>query len=236
VLTLELQPLPTDRVRGNELVNRISHRLPLRSMFLHPLAAESFLTDLAANVVVTDAFRSPEASLVALQDDTGSRPPGYSGHNYGLSIDVDIDAALADLRVDKPGFDRWMLARGWRCGRDDGERGIDDRHYDFVKIAERLGRSDLEGPVTDIEQLIALVHGDALMPDSKERQYLLRRLRFYGGVDDGIVGPLTREATAAFQRAWRLTDDAEIKPGVLDPRTRRTLAFVSHQRRLTFAP
>ena len=234
MLTLELQTLPTDRVRGNELVNRITHRLPLRSMFLHPLAAASFLADLADHVVVTDAYRSPEASLVALEAGTGSRPPGYSGHNYGLSIDVDVDAAMRDLGLDKPGFDRWMLERGWRCGRADGERGMDDRHYDFVKLAELLGHADSGAPVLEIEQLIALLYGDTLMPDLKECQLLLRRLRFYGGVDDGLVGPLTREATAAFQRAWRLTGENEVKPGVLDARTRRTLAFVSHQRRLTF--
>jgi hypothetical protein len=232
VLTLELQTLPTDRVRGNELINRVSHRLPLRSMFLHPLAAASFLSDLAEHVIVTDAYRSPEASLVAIEAGSGSRPPGYSGHNFGFSIDVDVDAALADLQLDKPAFDRWMLERGWRCGRTDGERGTDDRHYDFVKLAQLVGRTS--DPDIDVEQLIAAVYGEDLLPDLKECQHLLRRLRLYGGVVDGAVGPLTKEATGAFQRAWRLTEDSQVTAGMLDSRTRRTLAFVAHQRKLTF--
>jgi hypothetical protein len=226
MLTLELQPLPADRVRGADVINGVPKRLPLRSLFLHPRAARSFLDQLADRIVVTDMFRSAEATLVAITTGAGSRAPAFSGHNFGFSIDVEIDRALRDLGLNKSAFDGWMHERGWVCGRDDGARGVDDRHYDFLRAA------DAEAP--DVEHQIRAVYGHDLFPELEECQTLLRRLRMYNGVVDGALGPLTAEALGVFQRAWNLGGDARARR-VLDPRTRRTLAYVTHQRRLSTA-
>jgi hypothetical protein len=206
-----------------EVVNGVPRRLPLRSLFLHPRAARSFVEQLSDRIVVTDMFRSAEASLVAIHTGAGSRAPGYSGHNYGFSIDVDVDHALRELGLNKSAFDGWMQERGWACGRSDGARGLDDRHYDYLRAG------DAEAP--DVEHQIRALYGQDLFPELEECQALLRRLRMYNGVLDGTLGPLTAEALGAFQRAWNVGADGRGRR-VLDPRTRRTLAYVTHQRRL----
>jgi hypothetical protein len=201
----------------------------LRSLFMHPRAAASFLADLADRVVVVDMFRAADASLVAVAHGHGSRSPGFSGHNFGLSIDVDVDRALRELGLNKSAFDRWMADRGWVCGRRDAMRGLDDRHYDYLR-----GANGELAP--DVETVIRATYGDALFPELEECQILLRKLRLYSGVIDGTLGPLTAEAIAAFQRAWNLTTEPRGRRAMLDPRTRRTLAYVTHHRRLGTTP
>jgi hypothetical protein len=232
MLTLDLKAIPAGKVRGTHVVNRISGKLPLRSLFLHPVTADAFLADLADAVSVIDMYRSAEVTMMAIASGRGTRPPGYSGHNFGFSIDVDLDATLAELRLDKPGFDAWMSARGWHCEREDGARGLDDHHYDHFGLVEQLALVSATDPIRDVEQLIARIYGEALAPDPEESQRLLKKLRHYGGVLDGVIGPVTVEAIRIFQRAWQLDRDPQVQPGALDARTRRTLAFVCGQRRL----
>jgi len=231
MLTLDLKALPANRVRGSYVVNRIPGKLPLRSLFLHPEAADAFLADLT-QVSVTDMYRSAEVTLMAVAAGRGTRPPGYSGHNFGFSIDVDLDATLPELGLDKPGFDAWMRTRGWHCERKDSARGLDDHHYDYLGLAAQLALVSPTDPLVDVEQLIARVYGEALAPDPEECQRLLKKLRHYGGILDGVIGPVTTEAIRIFQRAWQLDRDPQVERGVLDARTRRTLAFVCCQRRL----
>jgi hypothetical protein len=232
MLYLELSPLPADRIHGTELINGVPKRLPLWSGFLHPLAARSYLDDLAQWVVVVDMFRPAEASLIAIASGTGSRPPGYSGHNYGFSIDVKLDPTLTDLRISKAAFDRWMVERGWYCARRDAVRGTDDAHYDYLRAGAELNLASTADPIKDVEQLILRVYGDALFPNDEECQVALKKMKLFGGVVDGVLGPLTQEAIRIFQRAWNLVGDDRVTPGALDARTRRTLAYVAHQRRL----
>jgi hypothetical protein len=232
MLTLDLKALPSNRVRGSYVINRIPGKLPLRSLFLHPLAADSFLADLADAVSVTDMFRSAEVTMMAIAAGRGTRLPGYSGHNFGFSIDIDLDVTLRERRLEKAAFDSWMAARGWHCERRDGTRGLDDHHYDFLALGEQLGLAPMSDPIRDLETLIVRVYGEALAPDPEESQRQLKKLRHYGGVVDGEIGPVTTEAIRIFQRAWQLDRDAQTTLGTLDARTRRTLAFVCCQRRL----
>lgn len=232
MLYLDLSLLPADRIRGTEVINGIPNRLPLWSGFLHPLAARSYVDDLAAWVVVSNAFRPAEASLIAIASGAGSRPPGYSGHNYGFSIDVSLDQTLTTLGISKAAFDRWMVERGWYCARRDAVRGLDDAHYDYLRAGSELNLASTADPIKDVEQLILRVYGDALFPNDEECQVVLKKLRMFGGIVDGALGPLTHEAITIFQRAWNLVGADRVTPGTLDPRTRRTLAYVGHQRRL----
>jgi hypothetical protein len=236
MLTLDLTLLPGDRVRGTEVIHGIPHRLPTRSLFLHPLAARSFLDELTDMVVVVDMLRSAEASLLAVSAGLGSRPPGYSGHNFGFSIDVALEPTLTTRGLSKAALDRWLVERGWYCARRDAQRGLDDNHYDYLRAGAELDLASTADPVKDIEQLIMRVYEGTLFPDDEECQVLLRKLRMYGGLVDGVIGRYTSEAIAVFQRAWNLTADPKVRPGVLDTRTRRTLAYVAHQRRLAPAP
>lgn len=51
-------------------------------------------SDLCGSLVVSDTFRLPSASYIAMKK-KGSMvaPPGLSGHNYGVSVDVALDAS-----------------------------------------------------------------------------------------------------------------------------------------------
>jgi hypothetical protein len=236
MLTLDLTLLPADRVRGTELIHGIPNRLPTRSLFLHPLAARSFLDEISDKIVVTDMLRSAEASLIAVAAGNGSRPPGYSGHNFGFSIDVALEPTLSTRGISKPALDRWLVERGWYCARRDAQRGLDDNHYDYLRAGAELDLASTADPIKDIEQLIVRLHADDLFPGDEECQVILRKLRLYGGLVDGLIGRHTAEAIAVFQRGWNLALDPTVTPGALDARTRRTLAFVAHQRRLAPVP
>jgi hypothetical protein len=51
------------------------------------------VSDLSGAMVVSDTFRLPSASYIALKKKGPMvAPPGLSGHNYGISIDVALDA------------------------------------------------------------------------------------------------------------------------------------------------
>jgi hypothetical protein len=222
-----LQSLPSELVKGIYTINRKKGRMPDRALFLHPEAAESFRHDLAKFCIVSDMLRSAASSLEAVRSGRGAQPPGFSGHNYGLSIDIEVDEAMKAIGVDsKEELDRFMELRGWYCHRRDGKRGREDWHYNYLRL---LG-SDLVIPARFkttsgyLEALIQRLYGDVLKPDDKTCQTYLRELMFYRGAIDGKIGPQSREAVRAFQRAWGIKETAK-----LDKKTRRTLAFVANQ-------
>ena len=196
--------------------------MPPRMRYLHPVAAHSF-AGIAAWAVCSDMFRSPESSLRAVREGRGAQPPGYSAHNYGLAIDIDIAPSMKLLGVmTKIGLDSEMERRGWYCHRRDHVIGFEAWHYNFLGIGAAVA-----GTLTsdEIEARILAMYGNGLSPDDRECQRLLAKLKMYGGEVDGDIGPLTREAARAFERAWGLNVD-----GVLDAKTRRTLAYVAADR------
>jgi hypothetical protein len=201
-------------------VRGVPHKsMPPRMRWLHPDAAQSF-AEIAGWAVVSDMFRSPESSLAAVRAGRGAQPPGYSAHNYGLAIDVDIAASMKGAKLkSKKALDEAMKAQGWWCHRLDGVLGFEAWHYNFLGVGAKVAGS-LTGD--EVERRIVELYGAELAPDERECQRLLAKLRFYGGEVDGDVGPLTREAARAFERAWGLNVD-----GVLDAKTRRTLAYVA---------
>ena len=68
--------------------------LPKRMCYLHPDAIRSFYqlqryTDFKLRY--SDIFRKPESSFLARKEKGRSvAPPGKSGHNYGVSFDIDV--------------------------------------------------------------------------------------------------------------------------------------------------
>lgn len=232
-MILALKSLPSDRVTGIYTIGGVANRMPVRALFLHPVVADAFLNDLADHITVSDMLRTAESSLHAVQSGRGAQPPGYSGHNYGFSIDIEVSEAIDDLGFrHKSELDTWMQLRGWYCHRRDGQRAHEEWHYNYLRLAEQLGLGAIvpHGTITsdELELLIQRTYGALLVPSDTECQRLLRKLRLYGGEVDGIIGPLTRKATEVFQRGWGLHVD-----GVLGPRTRRTLAFVAADRVVT---
>lgn len=221
MLNLHLDPVPP--CLGIYNVKGLSFKsMPTRMLFLQADAAKSFAA-MAGWAVVSDMFRSPESSLQAVREGRGAQPPGYSAHNYGLAIDIDIKPTMLNREVkNKKDLDGVMASHGWYCHRRDGVLAFEAWHYNF------LGKdASIAGTLTsdEIEAKIVNLYGSSLRPDDAECQRLLAKLKMYDGEIDGIVGPRTREAVRAFERAWGINTD-----GVLDAKTRRTLAYVSCER------
>jgi peptidoglycan hydrolase-like protein with peptidoglycan-binding domain len=246
VVILKLTPLASSHVKGIYTADGFKGRLPARMRFLHPAVALMF-SKIAAWAVVSDMFRSPESSLQAVREGRGAQSPGYSGHNYGLSIDLDIGASMENLaatrgvgshRVSKETLDGAMAAAGFYCHRLDHKMEHEAWHYNGLGNPNDNfpGRLLADWPVIppqgtrthdELEKLIVRLYGADLRPNPTECQHMLKKLRLYHGEVDGIIGRLSREAVRAFQRTWGLAES-----GILEERTRRTLAYVTAEREM----
>lgn len=221
-MIIELVALPANKVRGIYTVGGVPNQMPERTRFLHPEAAISFLHDLADQVTVSDVLRSAESSLEAVRSGRGAQPPGYSAHNFGLAIDLDLDATMLQLGVRrKAELDAFMESHGWFCHRRDHLLKSEAWHYNFLRVGTVVG-AKFKATSGWVEARIVELYGPQLAPNDRMCQEMLRSARLYSGEIDGVLGRLSQESTRVFQRAWNL------KPsGVLDKRTRRTLAFVT---------
>lgn len=231
LLPLKLHALAAYDVTGVYKIGGQPNQMPERARFLHPYAAASWLRDLKQILVVSDMLRSAESSLAAVEEGRGAQPPAYSGHNYGFCIDIDVSAAMKKLGFKKKEqLDAWMVERGWWCHRVDHALDSESWHYNYLRLYRDLGITPTDPEISAkvkstagyLEQLIVAVYGTYLKPDDTTCQFMLQSLKLYSGKIDGAIGPLSKQATAAFQRAWHLSPT-----GALDDKTRRTLAFVS---------
>ena len=205
-------------------------QFPARMSLLHPEAAGGFAAAeklLGMKLRVSDMFRTAEQSMQAMQEKSGVMPPGYSLHNYGIAIDVAIDAMLAASKLSKPAFDLLMREAGWYCHRKDGKRGSEDWHYNFLGVGAaaepflaEAAKSTNTSAAGDAKILSFYKDGLTLTP--AEVQECLAYLKLYSGEIDGQIGPRSRQSLMAFQRAWRLQPSGQI-----DAKTERTLAYVS---------
>ncbi len=225
-MLITLQALPRARVKtakdyGSKIFSATACKLT-------PAAAESFLTDLADWIPVTDMWRSAAGGLAAIKMGKGSRSPGYSGHNYGFSIDIGVSEAMKALSLpSKPALDAWMKNRNWWCWRLDGKRDREEWHYDYdrgpwARRGDRTGDQQLQRKLKEL--FLPDWTLKQFVKDEDEVQEALRKLGFYHGAIDGQHGPQTREALRAFQRAWM----PFVTPtGRAGPPTQQVLAFVA---------
>jgi hypothetical protein len=222
-MRLPLVDLAVSEVLGTESYNDRGH-LPSRMRRLAPEAHASFVADLAEWVVVSDMFRSAEASRWAIRHRKGAQPPGWSGHNYGYCIDIDIRATMARLRLKtKRALDAWMAERGWFCHRRDHRMRHECWHFNYLgKDGGGYLREGDKRTNAGLQRMLKERFGESWKLSVPDVQRALSTLRFYGGSIDGDFGPLSRAACRAFQRAWRLTAN-----GVPGPITQRTLAYVT---------
>lgn len=245
-MRLELSQLPHNMVRpdpeyGSDTFSKGNRRLA-------PTAARAYLTDLhPAGVTVTDMWRSARGSMRAVAKGRGAKRPGYSGHNYGLSIDIGVTTTMKNMGLrTKRELDGWMASRGWVCWRKDHKRDIEEWHYDYgtLSYVDRDERNNANA----VERLIRFYHADQFkIPTVKAVQAALKKasliylsnaadvknehdraraaaiaLSLDPGPVDGIAGKRTESALRAFQTSVGFTPT-----GRCGPPTQRVLSFVT---------
>lgn len=225
---LNLQLVPVPGVVG--IYGATRDQFPARLSLLEPGAAKAYQTAAKAlSMRVSDMWRSAEDSLKARASKAGVQPPGFSLHNYGLAIDIAVDAVLAATKLTKVELDREMAGHGWYCHRADSKRGSEDWHYNHLgprSAAERFllaAKGGNRAPAGEA-RLMAL-YGDQLRLTPAETQEALVALKLYTGKVDGILGAKSADGLRQFQTAWQLP-----VTGLLDAKTERTLVFVSATR------
>lgn len=222
MLKIALCKLP-DTVLG--IYGPDKNRMPERARYLHPDAAKVFHV---AGFVVSDIFRSAEASLAAVKAGRGAQPPGYSAHNFGLAIDLDVRSTmkLGNNLKTKADLDDVMEKDGWFCHRRDHKLDHESWHYTFLGVGAQVSPR-FQTIVYHTEARIMEFYGQSLAPNDLECQKLLQKIGLYGGALDGDIGPLSKAAVEVFRRGWGLYGKG------LDQKTRRTLAYVACERVVT---
>lgn len=216
-MKLILQQLPTT-LKGTA-------RMP----FLAPDAVQALLaverdTD---GLVYTDLWRDPVASLLARRTRRTSQLPGYSAHNFGLAVDLDVRLVLEKKKILYEDLLRFMCKRGWFCHRRDGEDGKPEHeHFNFLgeKSEKYLAKTTLDPASWQNAAELAIWdrYGAHFQMETKEVQERLSTIGLFAGPFTGQRDSYTREAILAFQRAWDLTQS-----GAPDMTLCRVLAFVT---------
>ena len=233
MLTLRLSELPAT-IMGIYGPNKDT--LPSRMRFLAPEAAASYMRLERSDhrLRVSDMWRSAESSLQAGQEKRGVKPPGQSGHNFGFSIDIDVNWLLKEYRINKAQLDAQMVQAGWYCHRKDHEIDNECWHYNYFGAdpGRYLNAANSYGSTAPgLEMLIQERYGGMFTLTPLEIQTVLKSMRLYSGDLDGDLGPLSRQAVKAFQRAWHLPET-----GLAGADTQRLLAFIGSTRELVPVP
>ena len=236
LMQMYLTQFGADEVLG--IYGKDKDALAARMRFLHPAAAESFKKmDAEMRIRCSDMLRTPEGSLLNRQRKGRGLRPGWSGHNYGFSIDIDYGWIMKHNKLTKVELDEWMAAHGWYCHNIPGStRSSEAWHYNYfgeeaehyLSFRKDNRTSTWAKPVSQkIHEYYGHWWGKA---DVVTVQTALKKLGFYNGDFDGVPGELYDQAVRAFQRAWMLDVD-----GIAGAMTKRTIMLVSAERILVDA-
>lgn len=224
-MKLILSELP-ESLRGPSDSSYKGH-VPKRARLMHPSAAAALLAlPFLGKLIFTDVFRSAEVSLMALRSKRGVKFPSYSGHNFGLSFDLDVHATLLALGKRYPDLIDMLGDHSFFCHRRDMDGSASESwHFnailkkEYMDLALPHDRGSWDQPV---EQVMWDLYGQDFSYDGHELQRKLVKLGLYHGEIDGSIGPLSQEAIMAFQRTWGL------RPSGVAARTeQRLLAYVT---------
>lgn len=216
-MKLALQQLPST-IRG-----------AARMKFLAPDAATSLLQleKDTGGLVYSDMWRDSVASLVTRRTRRSTLLPGYSSHNYGFGIDLDVKTILGEKKIRYEDLLYLLKKRGWVCHRRDGvEHAVNSDHFNFLGVTpgEYLVKCTMDPITWDYpaeDRIFDKYKTDFQLP-TVAVQSLLKKIGFYMGEMSGSVDLYTREAVMAFQRAWDM-----IENGFIDANLCRVLAFVT---------
>ncbi len=224
---LKLQLKRLSNVRGIYGINK--NLFPARAALMHPVAADAF-TEMEAKdgpFVYSDILRGADESLAACNSGRGSQPPGYSGHNFGLSFDIAVDQVLKEKRWKFEKLCDVLAIYGFYPYRQDRSLGAESWHFNFlganapVILKRTSARPQWQYAA---EEAIKVFYPNITPMGAVDIQAALKKLCFYTGDLDGDLGPLSMTAVNLFNQAWN------ISRGAVGERFQRTLAFVAAER------
>jgi hypothetical protein len=235
-MEIRLTMLPS--MRGSYDINKdkvSNDLLPKRMCYLAPAAAKSYLLMSDATIILSDVHRTGEASLAARKTKRGVQPPAYSGHNFGFSWDVDVEATLKANNWKYEDLLAYMQRYDWYCHRRDGARGNEDWHFNYLggsaqEVLAKINPSPWFGKGTwslGAELMIQKVYGSSFALTPVAVQEALKKLRLYSGEPDGKIGPISQSAIKLFANTW------EVPSSHTDQKFLRTLAFISASYNIT---
>jgi hypothetical protein len=211
-------------VRGIYGIN--GNSFPARAAFMHPEAAAAFteLERTAGPFSYSDILRGADESLQACKTGRGSQPPGYSGHNFGISFDIAVDKVLKEKRWGYEKLCTTLEDRGFYPYRQDHSRGNEEWHFNFLgphaeDIVRRTSVRNLWQRAA--EEVIQSYYPKITPMGAVDIQQALQKLGLYSGEIDGNLGPLSFTAINLFNQTW------SISPNAIGERFQRTLAFVA---------
>ena len=238
ILQIELVNLPeVFQQRGIYKKNGRNDFMPPRMLKVYPKVAEVLIkidNFYKGALHYSDIHRTAESSLQAVKANRGAKSPGSSGHNYGFSLDHDLDGnrkRLIDLGYNefkkkdwKFDYDVMLQDFGFYCHRLDHKLGFEAWHYNHLEpFYTRFFESSRSSSA--LEQKIMDAYGwHWLMMRPIDIQLGLQRVGLYKGELDGEIGPRSKESIAAFKRTWNLGNNS-----TMDISFKRTLAYVSSE-------
>jgi hypothetical protein len=208
--------------------------VPARMAWIAPEAYNSLNSmTFDLDLVFSDMYRSPASSAEAYRKKNGVAFPGYSGHNYGVSIDIDVDIVLRKRRTTYSYLCDDMIQYGWTpyqgvLNNNNYVRGSEDWHFNFI---EDFAYNEIKDKTkyTKGSQATAWINANyPVAADILSIQTCLQKLKMYSGALDGKGGPLTNDAIKAFKRAWFPSKIGQVlADSTLDEKTVRLIHVVS---------
>jgi hypothetical protein len=200
-----------------------------KKKYLSPEAASSLklVERDSGGLVYADLWQDGISVLCARRRDPDNPRPGYSSHQFGFGIDIDLRATLEKTRYVYQDLVKLLQDHYWYCYRRDGEPDLPgSEHFDYfgehaTKYLLKATHDPIKWPRA-AEERIHELHGESFGLSVTQVQQGLAKLSLFSMPVTGDVDNYTREALFAFQRAWRLAES-----GAPDISTCRVLSVLT---------
>lgn len=88
-------------------------------------------------MVYTDMYRDAVGSAKAYETKKGAQKPGFSAHNYGVAIDIAVDATMKRHKVNYNQLVHTLISFGWTPYQGVSQSGLykretEDWHFNFI--------------------------------------------------------------------------------------------------------
>jgi len=196
------------------LLQRIAVLGPAKNKLLAIDAAASLklVEKESGGLVYSDMWQDGVDVFRASRMSPGSPRPGYSSHQFGFGLDLDLPASLDRLKISYPELLKFMEKNFWYCYRRDGAPALcGSEHFDYfgekaLRYLLKATHDPIKWPRAAEERIYEL-YGDDFQLSLAQVQGGLSKLGLYSLPISGELDTYTREALMVFQRAWKLTED-----------------------------